>query len=117
LAAEQYGSLLMAQVRRYGSERSLEADADGGVADAVCSQLVRMLSDPDTAVAEAASKALRTYGRCSTETLQRLLSSNSPTAAALAAAAASDERSGVVRLRVLSLVLELAAGGEPRQRR
>ncbi|GLC61120.1 hypothetical protein PLESTB_001720000 [Pleodorina starrii] len=120
LAAEQYGSLLLAQVRRYdvaplsgdGGGGGAADDDDGGVTDSACWQLVRMLSDPDTVAAAAAAKALRMYGSSSLAALQRLLSPGSAISAALVAAAASDELAGVVRLRVVALALELAAGGD-----
>ncbi|GIM02710.1 hypothetical protein Vretimale_7543, partial [Volvox reticuliferus] len=109
LAAEKYGALLMAQAMKYGGLSG--EDSDGGVTEAACLQLVRMLSDPEPAVAAAAAKSLRTYGSSSLTALKRLLSPNgSAPSAALSAAAASDALGGVVRLRVLGLALDLATG-------
>ncbi|GLI63334.1 hypothetical protein VaNZ11_006252 [Volvox africanus] len=108
LAAEEYGTLLMSQARKYGGLSG--EDSDGGVTEVVCLQLVRMLSDPEPTVAATAAKSLRTYGSSSLTALKRFLTPGYAPSAALSAAAVSDALGGVVRLRVLALALELAAG-------
>ncbi|KXZ46168.1 hypothetical protein GPECTOR_46g237 [Gonium pectorale] len=114
LAAEQYGNLLLAHTVRQAPDAAADGGAEdggGGVAAACCRQLVRALTgDADAGVAAAASAALRSYGTSGPAALRTLLAPGSAVAAALAAAAAADA-GGTVRLRVLGLALELAAGG------
>lgn len=114
LAAEQYGNLLIAQVKRYGGRGDAYGDGDpaGGssLTEAACTHLVRMIADPNTGVAAVAAKALGMYGRSSLEALQQMLSPGSAPGALLLAAAAGESGS-VVQLRVLELALDLSIDG------